>query len=204
MKCLVKKDSLVIQKLRILLGSKSPRRSQLLGAAGFEFEVVTSDADEAYPLDLAVEEVAAYIARNKAAGLLHRLDEDVLIITADTIVVLDGVVYGKPTDVQDAHRILGCIAGRKHTVYTGVHIASKGRSYTFTEATDVYIQPMTEAEIGYYVLNYAPFDKAGAYAIQEWIGVTKIGRMDGSYTNVMGLPMSRLYEVLVTEFGVFG
>ena len=182
---------------QIILASQSPRRKMLLQGLGIDFEVKPSPADETYPADLNYEEVAEYIAKQKA---LHfpkdELPEHYILITADTVVCLDNEILGKPKDAADAIAMLRKLSGRKHEVITGVVITTATAQNSFSDKTDVYFKDLTEAEIVYYVEHYRPLDKAGAYGIQEWIGYIGITRIDGSFFNVMGLPVQRVYEEL--------
>ncbi len=184
---------------KIILASKSPRRSFLMEQAGYTFEVKTKDTNEDFPEEMDADLVAEYIAHKKAEDAREFITNDEIVMTADTIVVHDGVIFGKPESRKDALRIVEILAGSMHKVITGVCFISKNQIKSFSDCTEVYINEMTNKEIQDYVDNFKPFDKAGAYAIQEWIGMCKIGRINGSYTNVMGLPMSRVYE----ELGLF-
>ncbi len=181
---------------KIILASKSPRRSFLLEEAGFEFEIRTREVEESYPPDLPVEEVAEFLAKKKAAGVKDFIINDEIIITADTVVILNNKIYGKPKDYDDAVRILREISGTTHRVITGVCICSKEKEHSFSDISDVTISDMTDDEIHYYLKKCEPFDKAGSYGIQEWLGYVKVVRIEGSYANVMGLPVHRVYEVL--------
>ncbi len=185
---------------KIILASGSPRRKQLLEWAELDFEVIISDAPEDYPANLPISEVPVYIARNKAAAVYQQLDADrrdgSVIIAADTVVVLENTIIGKPVDTEDAVSILGNLSGRWHQVITGVVIRKGDRESTFHDLTEVEFHELSLDEINYYVSRYQPFDKAGAYAIQEWIGVTGIRRINGDFYNVMGLPVSRVLKTL--------
>lgn len=181
---------------RIILASGSPRRHQLMQEAGFKFDVKLKHTEEVYPDDLAPEEVPEYLARLKASAFNGELNPNDLLITADTIVCLDANILGKPKDREDAIQILRKLSGRKHTVITGVCLTTVYRQYAFSAFTDVYFKSLTDEEICSYVDNCKPFDKAGAYGIQEWIGYIGIERIDGSFYNVMGLPVQRLYEAI--------
>ncbi|MEO6915788.1 MAG: Maf family nucleotide pyrophosphatase [Chitinophagaceae bacterium] len=184
---------------QIILASGSPRRKQLLAAAEIDFEVRVSDADESYPLGLPASDVPEYIARNKA--LATPVDGDELVIAADTIVVIDGLIIGKPVDKDDAIRMLSLLAGKTHVVYTGVVMLQCGKEWAFTDKTEVVFNDLSVDQISYYVNKYNPLDKAGAYAIQEWIGYIGIKSITGDYYNVMGLPVNRVVEGLKL-FGV--
>ena len=182
---------------RIILASNSPRRRELLGGLGYTYEVRVLDGiDESYPESLRGSDVAAYISRVKADAYRKTMADDELIITADTIVCLDDKVLGKPTDENEAVAMLRSLSGRTHQVYTGVTIVTVEESSTFVSRSDVTFAALTEEEIGHYVSQYCPMDKAGAYGIQEWIGYVGVERIEGSYFNVMGLPVQRLYTEL--------
>ena len=184
--------------MQLLLGSKSPRRKELLAGLGIPFEIVAIDTDESYPAHLQGEEIPLYISRAKAQAYSRPLAPNQLLITADTIVWLDGQVLGKPHDLDDAKRMLTLLSGHTHQVYTGVTILSADHpeGYSFTDCTDVTFRTLTEAEIDYYVEHFRPLDKAGAYGIQEWIGNIGCTRLNGSYFNVMGLPTEPLFAAI--------
>lgn len=183
--------------MQLILGSKSPRRRELLAGLDIPFSVVDIDADEHCPADLQAGDIPLYISRAKAQAYAHRLSDDQLLITADTIVWCDGQMLGKPADEADARRMLRLLSGRTHQVYTGVTLLyADGHSDSFVDATDVTFRSLTDDEIDYYVDRYRPLDKAGAYGIQEWIGYIGCTALHGSYFNVMGLPVERLYEHL--------
>lgn len=182
---------------RLILASNSPRRKELLGGLGLEFEVRTlNDIDESYPSDLKGEEIPKYIAKVKADAYRKTMADDELIITADTIVYADGEVLGKPTDRADAQRMLHQLSGKWHEVITGVSIVTKEKTRQFATKTEVQFASLTDEQIDYYIDNYRPYDKAGAYGIQEWIGYVGVKSLRGSYFNVMGLPVQRLYTEL--------
>jgi len=181
---------------KIILASKSPRRSELMRMAGFEFEVRSKDVPEDHPADTRPEDIPLFLARKKASALLPEIAEGEVIIGADTIVILDGVIYEKPTDRDDAIRMISALCGHTHIVVTGVYIVSKEKELAFSETTQVTFNSLTQEEIAYYVDNYKPYDKAGAYACQEWIGAVAIRRFDGDYFNVVGLPINRVYQEL--------
>lgn len=186
-----------LNQYRISLASASPRRQELLRMLGLQFDIMKGvDVDESYPEDMPSEDVAAYISRKKAEAYLSLIDDNQLIITADTVVINDGFVLGKPTDNDTAIDMLHALADHTHKVVTGVTIATKQRQATFDATTDVTFGPLTDYEIEYYVTNFAPLDKAGAYGIQEWIGGIAVRGINGSYYNVMGLPIHRLYTEL--------
>lgn len=186
-----------LNKYHIILASASPRRRQLLSGLGFDFEVRTlAGIDESYPDHLQGEAIAAYISKAKAEAYRATLAPNDLVITADTIVSVDGNVLGKPANEAEAHQMLQLLSGRTHEVVTGVTLMTKSQQQTFTATTSVTFAPLTEAEITHYVTHYRPLDKAGAYGIQEWIGMIAVESIQGSYFNVMGLPVQRLYKAL--------
>jgi len=181
----------------IILASNSPRRKELLSGLDLEYEVkVLPDVDESYPDSLEKEKVAEYISHKKAKAYLPYLEDKTLLITADTIVLLDGVIYGKPVDEEDAKRMLQDLSGKTHQVITGVCLTKKGRQKSFSVVSEVRFAKLEEQEIDYYVSKYKPLDKAGAYGVQEWIGYVAVEYMSGSYFNIMGLPIQRLYQEL--------
>lgn len=180
---------------RIVLASQSPRRKQLLEWAEVNFEIIVEPTDESYPSDLQPAEVAVHIARQKAAAVQHRLTGRT-IIAADTIVVLNKEIIGKPKDRADAISILQKLSGHHHQVITGVTIVHEEKEIAFADVTDVEFYSLTREQIEFYVDKYQPYDKAGAYAIQEWIGVIGIKSVKGDFYNVMGLPVSRVVQAL--------
>lgn len=184
--------------MRIILASASPRRKQLLSDAGLDFEIMVAATDESYPKDLAIELVPEYIAKEKAIAVLQQLGtptpEDSLIIAADTVVVLDDEIIGKPEGATHAKKILQQLSGRTHRVITGVHLARNGVHRHFSSTTEVRFNPLSEQQIDYYITNYKPFDKAGAYAIQEWIGLVGVSSISGDIYNVIGLPVNKLLQ----------
>jgi len=186
---------------QIILASQSPRRKQLLEWAEINFEIIVKETDESYPKDLSVNEVAVHIARNKAYAVQHELDDSKIIIAADTIVVIGNEIIGKPKDRQDAIDILSKLSGNKHSVITGVVIIHKGKEIAFADITNVWFHHLTKEQIEFYIDKYKPYDKAGAYAIQEWIGVVGIKKIEGDFYNVMGLPVSRVVKELC-NFGL--
>lgn len=183
---------------RYILASGSPRRRELMAMLDLDFRVDTSrSVDEVVPEGLAADEVPAFLSRLKAEPYLADLKPDEVLITADTVVILDGRVIGKPKDPDDARRILSELAGKVHKVITGVTIGRPGQPiHTFSEVTEVEFDTLTPEEIDYYVDRYRPLDKAGAYGIQEWIGAAAVKGIRGSFYNVMGLPIHRLYTEL--------
>ena len=181
----------------IILASNSPRRKELLQRLGLPFKVRTLfGVDESFPENLRGEERALYIARQKAEAYKSSMSSNELLITADTIVCLDGVVMGKPYGAENAKTILRQLSGRVHQVITGVTVLTQVKRESFAVTSHVKFANVTEDEIDYYVDNYLPFDKAGAYGIQEWFGLVAVEELRGSYFNVMGLPVQRLYTVL--------
>lgn len=182
---------------KILLGSGSPRRKELLGLMDIDFEVVKlHDVEEVYPDTLTAEEVPEYLSRLKAESYVDNLGKDDLLITADTVVIIDDMILGKPKDEEEAVDMLQRIAGTRHKVVTGVSLTTVDGIRTFSEKTYVEFNPLSEKEIKDYVKKYKPMDKAGSYGIQEWIGLVGIKRIEGCFYNVMGLPTSTLYREL--------
>lgn len=193
---------------KIILASNSPRRRELLAGLDVPFEVkVIKGIDESYPASLDAYQVAEYISKKKAEAYRSLLSDDVLVLTADTVVIAPtadeqndkegkGVILGKPKDAQDARRMLQMLSGKTHHVVTGVCLTSSERQHSFSVVTEVSFKTLTEQEIAYYIDHYKPFDKAGAYGIQEWIGYIGCTGLKGSYFNVMGLPVQRIYEEL--------
>ncbi len=181
---------------KILLASQSPRRKQLLEWADIPFEVVVSHADETYPATLQADEVASFLAKKKAEEIVRLHQPDTLVLAADTIVVCDGLVLEKPKDRNDAIQMLTRLSGNHHQVITGVCLYHEKMYDCFQDTTDVVFHALTPAQITYYVDQYKPFDKAGAYGIQEWIGVVGIRQITGDFYNVMGLPVSRVVQKL--------
>lgn len=179
----------------IILASQSPRRKQLLEWAEVDFEIVVQSTDESFPENLTPAEAAVHIARNKALAV-QQLQPERTILAADTIVVLQEEIIGKPKDKADAVAILSRLSGQHHQVITGVVMIKDGKEQSFADVTDVAFHPLTVEEIEFYVDKYKPYDKAGAYAIQEWIGVVGIKKISGDFYNVMGLPVSRVVQML--------
>ncbi|MCW3805914.1 Maf family nucleotide pyrophosphatase [Plebeiibacterium marinum] len=188
-----------LKDFEVVLASKSPRRAQLLKEVGVDFTIGTkSGVEEIFPRGLSHQEVAKYLSELKSSVYQDEVTEsNKLIITADTIVCLGDEVLGKPADRQDAIKMLQKLSGNKHSVITGVTLMSKNKKVTFAVDTKVYFKQMSNQEIEYYVDHYKPFDKAGAYGIQEWIGMTGIETIEGSYFNVVGLPVQKLYTELM-------
>ncbi|GGK68123.1 Maf family nucleotide pyrophosphatase [Rufibacter glacialis] len=182
----------------LILASNSPRRKELLTNLGLTFEVRVKEVDENYPPELARAEVAEYLAAHKASFYQEGLNPEDVIITADTIVCLDELVLNKPYDHAQATRMLTMLSGRSHEVYTGVCLLSQEKSLVFHDVTTVHFRDFTREEIDFYINTYKPFDKAGSYGAQDWLGLVGIERIEGSYFNVMGLPVHRLYQELQT------
>ncbi len=178
--------------MKLVLGSESPRRKELLKTLGFEFRTLRPNADETVPELISIEEVPIKLAELKAEILMPQLDKSETIICADTIVVLDNHIIGKPIDFEHAVSILSSLSNKTHSVYTGVNIRNSSKSISFVEKTDVTFTKLSLDQIEYYLHEFNPFDKAGSYGIQDWIGVTAVERISGSYTNVMGLPTCQL------------
>lgn len=185
-------------KYEILLASHSPRRRELMSMLGLNFNIADGlEVDESYPGSLTPEEVPSYLSRKKGEAYAEAITDNKLIITADTVVILDGYILGKPQSPQHAKEMLRRLSGRTHKVVTGVTLSTKEKIHTFSVATAVEFAPLTDEVIDYYVDTYMPLDKAGAYGIQEWIGAVGIRGIHGSYYNVMGLPVHRLYNELL-------
>ena len=183
--------------MNIILASNSPRRKELLAGLGIEFEVRTIPGiDESFPDTLRGEDIPKHISAKKAEAYKQIIGEDDLLITADTIVYVDGEVLGKPTDAADAKRMLRKLSGRTHQVITGVSIVTTKEHSCFAVTTNVSFDVLTDEQIDFYIEHYKPFDKAGAYGIQEWIGYVGVTGIEGSYFNVVGLPVQRLYKEL--------
>lgn len=181
----------------VILASNSPRRRTLLKEIIPDFEIAESrDIDESYPADLPAVEVAPYISRKKAEGYADLIQDNVLLITADTVVIVDDTILGKPKSAEDAVRMLSLLSGREHRVVSGVTLMTKKKTLTFSCVTTVHFDTIPHGEIARYVEEYKPFDKAGAYGIQEWIGCRGIIGVEGCFYNVMGLPVNRLYNEL--------
>ena len=184
-------------KYKVLLASKSPRRREILNLLKIPFTVVTIEGiDESYPRDMDPDKVSEYISNKKADEYIKRINDDELVITADTVVICDGKILGKPKGEEDAIKMLQFLSGKTHKVTTGVTVITKEKKVSFSSETYVTFADLTEDEIRYYVDVYHPYDKAGAYGIQEWIGAVAVAKIDGSFYNVMGLPVHRLYQVL--------
>ncbi len=182
---------------RIILASNSPRRRELLAGLGFEFTVdARTFFEEEYSPDTPHDVIPEMMSLGKSMGFHRELEPDEILVTSDTMVLCGSEILGKPSDREDAVRMLRLLSGREHQVITAVTIRDIGRTKTFSVSSDVYFKDLTDEEIDYYIDNYRPFDKAGAYGIQEWIGYVGICRIDGSFYNVMGFPTQRFYEEL--------
>lgn len=187
--------------MKIILSSNSPRRKELLAGLGVDFEVrVLKGVDERYPDDIPLNEVPLYIAIEKASA--YTVAKDELVVTADTVVIVDNEILGKPKDMAEAYGMLRKISGKTHQVVTGVCLTTIDDQRSFTVTTDVEFKELSDNEIYYYIDKYRPFDKAGAYGIQEWIGYVGVLSLKGSYYNVMGLPVQRIYEEFTSYFGL--
>ncbi|MGE0079227.1 MAG: Maf family nucleotide pyrophosphatase [Bacteroidales bacterium] len=188
----------ILKEKQLVLASNSPRRQQLLKGLDVDFEIwTTTHEDESYSSDLPIDQVPTFLAKHKASFFLNKLTSKTVLITCDTVVICNNQVLGKPTDAEDAFRILRMLSGNKHKVITGTCLTTDTSSHSFSAETDVYFRNITDDEINYYIDKYKPYDKAGAYGIQEWIGYVGIDRIDGSYFNVMGLPVQRLHGELI-------
>jgi len=186
-----------LEDYKIILASQSPRRQLLLKGLDIPFTVIVKDVEEKFPEELKREEIALYLSELKAAAFDNEIDDKTLVITADTIVWINNQVLSKPKDFDDAVSILTQLSGNMHEVITGVCLKTKAKTHTFYALTNVYFKKLSQKEIHYYVSNYKPYDKAGAYGAQEWIGYVAIEHIEGSYFNVMGLPTRLLYDELM-------
>ncbi len=181
--------------MKILLGSNSPRRKELLKEIGFDFEVVKIDCDEIFPDNMNPENVAAFLSDLKSSAF-RELAADEVLITADTIVVLGNQILGKPENEKTAIEMLEQLSGKEHSVYSAFTVKTAQQKITITDVATVYFEPFTKDEILYYISNFRPFDKAGSYGIQDWLGMTKIKKIEGSFYTIMGLPTHFLYSIL--------
>ncbi|BDD05102.1 Maf family nucleotide pyrophosphatase [Aureibacter tunicatorum] len=184
-----------MKTLEIILASQSPRRKEILEKSGFEFSTISLNADESFPSDMPAKEVAKYLAEKKALAFKGNLENKILI-TSDTIVICDNKVLGKPKDKNEAKQMLKSLSNNTNLVITGVCIKTNDETITFDDTTEVIFRSLNDSEIDHYIDKYKPYDKAGAYGIQEWIGMIGIERINGSYYNVMGLPSHKVYEVI--------
>lgn len=185
-----------IKNYKLILASASPRRQQLMKDAGFTFEVRLKNVEEKYPQELHLENVPEYLSKVKASAFREELKADEVLITADTVVCIHDRILGKPADRKEAISMLQELSGNRHLVVTGVSVTTRMEQLSFSSRTDVFFKHLSNEEIEFYVDTYKPFDKAGAYGIQEWIGYIGIERIEGSFYNVMGLPIQKLYETL--------
>lgn len=187
--------------LKIILASQSPRRAQLLHESGFtQIIIKPTDIDETVPPEIPARNAAEYLARKKAMFAQQFITQNEIVLAADTIVIRGKKMYNKPENREDAFRILRELSGKTHEVVTGVCLIGQEKEISFSETTKVSFGKMSDEEIDFYITNYTPFDKAGAYGVQEWIGHCKINKIIGSYANVMGLPVHRVYEILAMSF----
>lgn len=186
-----------LTEYRIILASNSPRRKELLSGLDIKYETrIIPDVDESYPNSLSLEMVAAYLAEKKASAYQIELKDDELLITADTVVLLEDMILGKPANEYESASMLKTLSGKTHKVITAVCLTSTKKQISFSDTSFVTFGKLSDAEIEYYVSKYKPFDKAGAYGVQEWIGYIAVERIEGSYYNVMGLPVFKLYKKL--------
>ena len=185
-----------IKNYKLILASASPRRQQLMKDAGFTFEVRLKNVEEKYPQEIHLENVPEYLSKVKASAFREELKADEVLITADTVVCIHDRILGKPADRKEAISMLQELSGNRHLVVTGVSVTTRTEQLSFSSRTDVFFKRLSNEEIEFYVDTYKPFDKAGAYGIQEWIGYIGIERIEGSFYNVMGLPIQKLYETL--------
>lgn len=181
-------------KQKILLASQSPRRQQILKDSGFDLDIIKIDVEEDFPSHLQAEEIPLFLAQKKAEAYELPIQEDEILVTADTVVWLNQQVLNKPLDMQDAQNMLRMLSGQKHTVYTGVCIKTGKSQHVFFDQSDVYFNTLNEASINYYLEHYKPLDKAGAYGVQEFIGYVGIRRIEGCYYNIMGFPVAKFIE----------
>lgn len=180
---------------KIILASASPRRKELLAGLGFDFDIIPSNVEEIYPENIVLDKVPEYLAELKANALSGK-HKEAIIISADTVVILENEILGKPADLKEAKTILKKLSGKKHEVITGVCIIANGTKHTFSDKTEVYFKELTDDEIHFYVHRYQPMDKAGAYGVQEWIGYVAVEKIVGSFYNVMGMPINKVYSIL--------
>ncbi len=186
-----------LKKYNIVLASKSPRRQELLKGIGVDFTILTKEVDESFPSKLPLIDVAPFLSLKKAKAFEDaELPENYMVITADTVVIVENEILGKPKDRDDAVRMMNLLSGKVHKVVTGVTVRTKDKTKTFSVTSKVTFETLDNQEIDYYIDNFRPYDKAGAYGVQEWIGYIGVSNVEGSYYNVMGLPTQRLYKVL--------
>jgi septum formation protein len=184
----------------VYLGSKSPRRHELLKSIVQDFEIIHKDVDESFDQSEDVNKVPIRLAEKKFKSIISHLQNNDILITADTVVIKDGIIYNKPEDEYEATQMISQLMDGYHSVITGVVVGNQTNFVPFSEITRVYMDVLTDAELDYYVNTFKPFDKAGGYGIQDWIGMAKISKIEGSYANVMGLPTQKLYEVIKDNF----
>lgn len=184
------------KKYNFILGSNSPRRSQILKEMGLDFKIIASNIDETIPKGIKNKNVPIYLAKEKANFLFKELNENEILITADTIVLMNDEIITKPSNKKDAKDILQKISNNKHEVITGICITSNSNQHSFSSKTEVFFNKISDSEIEYYLEKFKPYDKAGSYGIQEWLGLISVRKIIGSYTNVVGLPSSELYQEL--------
>ena len=187
-----------LKSKKIILASKSPRRQELLKGLDIQFEIKTKEVDESYPLTMKPEQVPVFLAEKKADAFVDLLEKDTILITSDTIVIQGKNILEKPNSIEEGKAMIRKLSGQVHTVVTGVCIRTLEKSINFSDETRVLFTDLTDDEIDYYMKNYQPFDKAGSYGVQEWIGYVGIEKLDGSYYNVMGLPVHKVYTALKT------
>jgi len=187
-----------LKSKKIILASKSPRRQELLKGLDIQFEIKTKEVDESYPLTMKHEQVPVFLAEKKADAFVDLLEKDTILITSDTIVIQGKNILEKPNSIEEGKAMIRKLSGQVHTVVTGVCIRTLEKSINFSDETRVLFTDLTDDEIDYYMKNYQPFDKAGSYGVQEWIGYVGIEKLEGSYYNVMGLPVHKVYTALKT------
>ena len=182
---------------QLILGSGSPRRQELLKSLGFDFLIKPTNVDESFPIDLVAEEIPLYLAEKKADAYPDDLKETEILITADTIVWCEGKVFNKPANFAEGKKMLEALSGKMHEVFTGICLKSGNKQTTFYDVSKVYFKKLKPEEIEYYLINFTPYDKAGGYGVQDWLGYIGIDKIEGSFYNVMGLPVKDLYEELI-------
>lgn len=187
-----------LNKYKIILASKSPRRQSLLKELGVKFDIATKEVDESFPDNLKAEEIPLYLCKKKADAFQEDLSDDTIVITADTVVWVGDQVLNKPENYEEAVKMLQLLSGKMHTVYTGVCLKSNSKIITFSASTNVYFKDLSQEEIEYYIKNFEPYDKAGSYGAQEFMGYIGVEKIEGTYFNVMGLPLKELYENLLS------
>lgn len=182
--------------MKLLLGSKSPRRKELLSSLGYHFEIVDITCEEVFPKEISVDKIASFLSELKAKAF-RKLEKNEVLITADTIVAINDKILGKPKNRQEAEEMLTILSGKQHQVYTGTTIKTFDNIFTIKDMAIVSISKITKEEINYYINNFQPMDKAGAYGIQEWLGIAKVSKIEGSFYTIMGLPTEKLYHLLI-------